>query len=201
MTPTGAAIVKALGRGTTVPDGFVPRRTGYGAGTQAGERLPNVVRLVVGEATDDATPADAVLLEANLDDATGREAARALDRALAEGALDVWSTAVTMKKGRPGLVLSLLARPDDVARLEAILFAETPTLGVRRRAVARTVLARRHVPVETPWGCVRMKVRETPAGEAATPEHDDCLELAESHGVALTDVLDAARTAWRTNRA
>ena len=82
VTPTGAAIVTALSRGTTVPSGFVPRRTGHGAGSQAGERLPNVVRLVVGETTEDATPSAAILLEANLDDATGQEAARALERAL-----------------------------------------------------------------------------------------------------------------------
>ena len=123
-----------------------------------------------------------------------------MERALAEGALDAWSTAVTMKKGRPGLVLSVLVRPHDVVRLEGILFEETPTLGVRRREVARTVLARRHVSVETPYGSVRMKVRETPAGEAATPEHDDCLRLAEARGVALARVLDAARAAWHANQ-
>ena len=196
VTPTGAAIVKAFSRGTTVPAGFVPRRTGHGAGTQPGERLPNVVRLILGETTDDTTPADAELLEANLDDATGQQAARALERALDEGALDAWSTAVTMKKGRPGLVLSVLVRPGESAHFEKILFDETPTLGVRRRGIARTVLARRHVSVETPYGTVRMKVRETPAGEAATPEHDDCLRLAEAQGVALARVLDAARDAW-----
>ena len=71
---------------------------------------------------------------------------------------------------------------------------------MRRRAVARTVLPRRHVPVETPYGTVRMKVRETPAGPAATPEHDDCLRLAEEHGVALARVLDAARVAWHAGQ-
>lgn len=197
VTPTGAALVAALSRGTTIPAGFVPRRTGHGAGSQAGERLPNVVRLILGDTSDDETPVDAVLLEANLDDATGQEAARALDRALEAGALDAWSTAVTMKKGRPGLVLSVLVRPAEVERIERILFEETPTLGVRRHAVARTVLPRRHVEVPTPYGPVRVKVRETPTGPAATPEHDDCLRLAKAQGVALARVLDAARAAWQ----
>lgn len=200
VTPTGAAIVKALARGTTVPDGFVPRRTGHGAGTYDGEGLPNVVRLVLGETAGDDTPSDAVLLETNLDDATGQETARALERALDEGALDAWSTAITMKKGRPGLVLSLLVRPGEEGHFEGLLFEETPTLGVRRRAVSRTLLTRRHVPVETPFGSVRMKVRETPSGPAATPEHDDCLRLAAQHGVALARVLDAARVAWLAAR-
>lgn len=196
VTPTGAALVKALSRGTTVMAGFVPRRTGMGAGTHEGEHLPNVVRLTLGEASGEATPTAALCLEANLDDATGQEAARALARSLEEGALDAWVAPVTMKKGRPGLVLSLLVRPGDERRFEALLFEETPTLGVRRHAVARTVLARRHVMVSTPYGEVRMKVRETPGGPCATPEHDDALRLAEHHGVALGEVLDAARLAW-----
>jgi uncharacterized protein (TIGR00299 family) protein len=196
VTPTGAALVQALARGTTVPAGFVPRAVGHGAGTRDAGRLPNVLRLVLGDADGQAGAADAVLLETNLDDATGQTVARALERSLAAGALDAWTVAATMKKGRPGLVLSVLARPDDVARLEALLFEETPTLGVRRTVVARTVLAREHVSVTTPWGAVRMKVRTGPAGRAATPEHDDCLRLAEAHGVPLRDVLAAAERAW-----
>ena len=196
VTPTGAALVRALSRGSRVPAGFVPRRVGAGAGTFAGGRLPNVVRLVLGETEDGETPTDAVLLETNLDDATGQEAARAIDVALAAGALDAWAVPCTMKKGRPGLVLSVLATPADAPRLEAVLFRETPTLGVRRRAVARTVLVRRFVPVTTPYGEVRVKVREAPDGAEGTPEHDDCLALAERHGVPLRRVLDAARAAF-----
>jgi uncharacterized protein (TIGR00299 family) protein len=198
VTPTGAALVRALARGTSVPAGFVPRAVGLGAGTRDAGRLPNALRLVVGEvagASDGA--ADAVLLETNLDDATGQQVARALERALAEGALDAWAAPVTMKKGRPGLVLSVLSRPEDVARLERVLFLETPTLGVRRSPVARTVLAREHVTVTTPWGPVRVKVRETPGGREATPEHDDCARLAAAGGRSLREVEEAARRAWR----
>jgi uncharacterized protein (TIGR00299 family) protein len=196
VTPTGAALVAALSKGSAVPAGFVPRRVGTGAGTHPGGRLPNVLRVVVGEVPGERTPADAVLLETNLDDATGQVVARALERALEEGALDAWSVPATMKKGRPGVVVSLLAAPEDVSRLEALLFRETPTLGVRRRPVARTVLARRHVSVATPWGDVRVKVRETEDGPRGTPEHDDCLRVAEAAGVALRDVIDAAEAAW-----
>jgi uncharacterized protein (TIGR00299 family) protein len=196
VTPTGAALVKALARGSSVPAGFVPRVVGVGAGTRDAGRLPNVLRIVLGDAESAGEAADAVLLETNLDDATGQAVARAMERALAEGALDAWTVPATMKKGRPGLVVSVLARPEDAARLEAVLFAETPTLGVRRRTVARTVLAREHVTVSTPWGPVRMKVRDGPAGRDATPEHDDCRRLADAHGLPLRDVVEAACRAW-----
>jgi uncharacterized protein (DUF111 family) len=158
-----------------------------------------VVRLVLGEVSGDAAPSDAVLLETNLDDATGQQVATALERALAAGALDAWATPVTMKKGRPGLVLSLLAAPADVPALEAVLFRETPTLGVRRSPVSRTVLPRRVVAVPTPYGPVHVKVRSGPSGDDATPEHDDCRLAADRAGVALRVVQAAALAAWESS--
>lgn len=200
VTPTGAALVRGLSAASAVPAGFVPRVVGLGAGSRERTRLPNVLRLVVGEVPAAAGTGDAVLLETNLDDVTGQVLARALERLLAEGALDAWVLPATMKKGRPGHVLCALAAPADVARLEAVLFAETPTLGVRRAPVARSVLPRHHVDVLTPWGQVRMKVRVGPQGPQATPEHDDCRRLAEQHGVPLRDVQEAALRAWSPAR-
>jgi uncharacterized protein (TIGR00299 family) protein len=196
VTPTGAALASALSRGSEVPVGFVPEAVGLGAGTREGGRLPNVLRLVIGAVGPAVEALDAVLLETNLDDATGQTLAQAIERALSEGALDAWAVPATMKKGRPGHVLSVLARPADVARLERVLFEETPTLGVRRHAVARTALARHHVEVQTPFGSVRVKVRSGPRGPEATPEHDDCRRLAEVRGVPLRTVQEAALKAW-----
>lgn len=196
VTPTGAALVKALSRGPLPPVGFVPRVVGVGAGDHPGGRLPNVVRLVLGEVSGEETPTDAVLLETNLDDATGQQVAHAIERALAEGALDAWAAPVTMKKGRPGVVLSVLCDPASAPALEALLFRETPTLGVRRRAVSRTVLPRRFVTVPTPYGPIRMKVRSTPSGDEATPEHDDCIAAAARAGVSLLTVQSAASAAF-----
>lgn len=197
VTPTGAALVRVLARGHTLPAGFVPEATGHGAGTYDRSRLPNVVRLVLGTQVAGADRDQAVLLETNLDDASGQVAAYALERALAAGALDVWFTPVTMKKGRPGVVLSVLVRPEDAARLETVLFDETPTLGIRRRTVGRSILARRHDEVATPFGTVRMKVRSAPSGEAATPEYEDCAALASARGVPLRAVIEAAQAAWQ----
>jgi hypothetical protein len=196
VTPTGAAIVRALSRGTEPPVGFVPRAVGLGAGDHPGGRLPNVVRLVVGETGGEATGSDAVLLETNLDDATGQEAGHALRAALAAGALDAWAVPVTMKKGRPGVVLCVLAAPADVPALEALLFRETPTLGVRRQAVSRTTIPRRLIAVSTPYGPVHVKVRTTPTGEDATPEYEDCRRVGERAGVPWRRVSEAARRSW-----
>ena len=197
VTPTGAALVKALSTGRRPPAGFVPLRTGYGAGTYDRSSMANVLRIVLGEVPPQAAGTDeVVLLETHLDDVSGQVVAYALEQALAAGALDAWFTAITMKKGRPGVLLSVLAAPGDAAGLEALLFRETPTLGIRRRTMARSVLSRRHVTVATPWGAVRVKVRTTPAGDEATPEYEDCRALAERQGVPLADVQRAAYDAW-----
>ena len=200
VTPTGAALVRALSRGLLPPAGFVPRIVGVGAGDHPGGRLPNVVRLVLGEAGLDATPTDAVLLETNLDDATGQEVGRAIEQALARGALDAWAVPATMKKGRPGVVLSVLAAPADVGELERLLLSETPTLGVRRHPVSRTILARRSVAVGTPYGPIHVKVRSGPAGDEATPEYEECRTAGDRMGVPWRVVAEAARRAFEASR-
>lgn len=102
-----------------------------------------------------------------------------------------------MKKGRPGIVLSVQSRPVDAENLERILFVETPTLGVRRSAVTRTVLGRETCEVSTPWGLVAGKVAYLPREATRfTPEYEACHEIAASNHVALADVIAAARTAW-----
>jgi uncharacterized protein (DUF111 family) len=101
-----------------------------------------------------------------------------------------------MKKGRPGVVLSVLVEPADVAALESLLFQETPTLGVRRRAVARTVLPRRLVAVATPYGPIHVKVRSGPAGDEATPEYEECRAAAARTGTPWRTVAEAALAAF-----
>ena len=93
-----------------------------------------------------------------------------------------------------------LARAEDAAGLEALLFAETPTLGIRRRAMERSVLPRRHEEVSTPWGTVRMKVRGAPSGDAATPEYEDCAAIAAARNIPVRAVIEAALVAWEAQR-
>ena len=203
-TPTGAAILVTLAEAFGPMPPMVPKAVGYGAGARKGEHLPNCLRVIIGE--ERATPeaeADAVwLLEANLDDATGETIGAAAEAVLAAGALDVWLVPVTMKKGRPGVVLACLADDAGNQAVEAVIFRETTTFGVRRQRVERAKLAREHVTVETAFGTVRVKVgRRGGAVVTASPEYDDCLRLARDGGAALRDVVEAARAAWRARQA
>jgi hypothetical protein len=163
VTPTGAAIVKTLAtRYATFPEMKVVK-TGYGAGTREFPTHPNVMRLTVGEAAESGmvakTASDTVtILEANLDDLNPQVFGYVMDRLLDEGALDVFGMPVHMKKNRPGNLLTILCKPEDADRLSHIIFAETTTLGVRRREERRRTLARRWESVHTQWGEVRIKI-------------------------------------------
>jgi hypothetical protein len=202
-TPTGAAILVTLAERFGPMPPMTVEAVGYGAGARQGERVPNLVRVVLGqtcEAAAGASPeeSDTVwLLEANLDDATGETLGAAMGRLFAAGALDVWLAPVTMKKGRPGVVLSCLADDTVVAGVEETIFRETTTFGVRRTRVQRSKLARELVEVATPLGAVRVKVgRRGGRVVTALPEYEDCLRVAEAAGVPFREVYEAARAAW-----
>ena len=194
-TPTGAAIL------TTLANRFGPlppmciEAAGYGAGTRTGRTRANFLRLIIGETdAQESRETDAVcLLEAQVDDATGQVVAYACERLLEGGALDVYVVPIIMKKGRPGQLLTVLCRPDDVAALEAVMFRETTTLGIRRHACQRTKLARELVSVETRYGPIRVKVASRAGAMLrAWPEYEDCAAAARGAGVSLRDVQQAA---------
>jgi len=198
-TPTGAAILVTLAEAFGPMPPMVPEAVGYGAGEREGEHMANCLRVVVGrESATGIGEGDTIwLVEANLDDATGETLGAAAEAMLSAGARDVWLAPVTMKKGRPGVVLSCLADEASREAVEEAVFVHTPTFGVRRRRVERTVLARAHVEVETAYGTVRMKVgRRAGRVVTASPEYADCLRAAEQGGVAVRTVLEAARVAW-----
>lgn len=200
VTPTGAALLAEL---ATVADpasfpAIAAERVGCGVGTARWDDRPNVLRMTLGE---EAPGGGLVVLEANLDDCPGQLVARAIEAALAAGARDAWAAPVTMKKGRPGVLLGALVdagRRDAVAR---VFLEETTTLGVRFHAVDRIELDRELVPVATAYGEVRVKVgRREGAVVGASPEYDDCLARAKEHGVAVREVLAAALAAFRAGR-
>jgi uncharacterized protein (DUF111 family) len=139
-----------------------------------------------------------VLLETNLDNASGEEIGHAIDQLWRAGALDITLSAVQMKKGRPGVVLTIQSQPADADALQVILFQQTPTLGVRRSTVMRTVLAREEFEVETPWGPVAGKVAYLPDGTRRfTPEYEAAHRIAAQQGKALAEVTAAAHAAFR----
>ena len=192
VTPTGAAIVRTLAAefGTIPP--MRTEKIGYGAGTREFPRHANVLRLVVGDLAHDDSE-EVVVLEANLDDLNPQIIGYTTERLLAEGALDVFTTAVQMKKGRPGTLVTVLCKPPDETKLRDILFQESSTLGVRSRREQRRVLGRRHESVATPWGEVGIKIGSVNGTEfQAAPEYEDCRSIAAANNLPLKTVMQEA---------
>jgi len=216
VTPTGAAIVKTLSARFAPFPAMKIEKVGYGAGAREFSDHPNVLRISIGEAAaadpvnqsqiarsaSTAAADDRIMvLEANLDDLSPQVLGYAMERLLAEGALDVFSVPVQMKKNRPGALLTVLAKIEDAERLTKTIFAETTTLGVRRREEQRQTLARRWENVDTTWGPVRIKVASMNGTISNyAPEYEDCRALAEAHHVPLKEVLREAVKAYASHR-
>ena len=196
VTPTGAAILGALSS-PRPPGEFYPERVGYGAGTRDGGEVPNCLRVTVGRTPDPAEEPPVWEVAANLDDQPPQVLARAVEALLEAGALDAWTEAAGMKKGRAGVVLRALAGEGHLSKVEDAFFAETGTLGVRRHRVERSKCERKWVKVKTPYGTVRVKVG-TRGGEvvSAAPEYEDCRAAAAKAKVPVRRGLDAARKAY-----
>jgi uncharacterized protein (TIGR00299 family) protein len=196
VTPTGAAIV------ATLCDSFGPQppmtvsAIGYGAGAADLEGQPNVVRIMIGESADKTSSAgdeEISIIEANLDDMNPQIYGYVLEKALSAGALDVYTTALQMKKNRPGTLLTILCRPEDTDALMSIIFAETTTFGIRSHRAQRRALPREWVNVSTAYGSVRIKLsRSNGRILHVTPEYDDCRKLAVEKQVPLQEVISEA---------
>ncbi len=196
-TPTGAAAVAALaGRFGVLPPMRI-QRTGYGAGSRDFAEHANVLRVILGEPTRVAEALEVSVIEANIDDLNPQVLAYAAERLMEAGALDVALQPLIMKKGRPGHLLRVLARPEERESMAQLIFAETSTLGLRIYPAERRVQARTCVEVHTPYGAVRVKVSS--AGSFA-PEYEDCRKLARAAGVPLRDVVAAANHAYLTHK-
>ena len=195
-TPTGAAILAhAVTSWTPAPTGK-PVATGWGAGDADLADRANVLRVVALEVT--ARAADAVWqIEANLDDMSPELCAPAADAVFAAGALDVWWSPITMKKGRPALTLSALATDETRTAVIGAILRETTSIGVRYGRVERTVLARRTVEVSTRYGTIPVKVAsDADAIVNAAPEYEACAAAARAHGVPVKLVFAAALAAF-----
>lgn len=212
VTPTGAALVRALCRRVGPMPPMRIERVGWGAGSKEFP-IPNILRAILGEASDTGAasftstpdqsdesmdlPSDEVVeLAANIDDMSPQLLAALIDSLLQAGALDAWVAPVTMKKGRPGHVVHVLTTVDSQPKIAARLFAESTTLGVRRQNLRRWVLPRSWIEVETSAGKVRIKVARS-GGTVwnIAPEYDDCLNAARATGIPLKNVMAEAQKA------
>ncbi|HVU01737.1 MAG TPA: nickel pincer cofactor biosynthesis protein LarC [Polyangiaceae bacterium] len=198
VTPTGAAIVATVASRFSAWPAFAPDRIGWGAGARSLGSRPNALRAVLGtpsprSASDAPTHA---VLEANLDDTTGELVGHAIGTLLASGALDAWAAPVTMKKGRPGVVLSALCRHADASRIAEVVLRETSSIGVRWVDARRVERPRETITVSTRFGDVPVKVSAGPFGPpVAKPEFDASAELARAAKVPVRVVLEEARRA------
>ena len=201
VTPTGAAIVRTLAsRFASFPELKIDKAA-YGAGSRDFPGHPNVLRVVIGEVRSmlaTKTNAETIsVLEANLDDLNPQVFGYVMDRLLEDGALDVFGMPVQMKKNRPGTLLTVLCKPEDAAKLMQLIFAESTTLGVRRRDEVRQTLARRWESVRTEWGEVRIKIASMNGTVTNyAPEYEDCRKIAAEHHVPLKTVMQEAARAY-----
>jgi uncharacterized protein (TIGR00299 family) protein len=213
VTPTGAAIISTVANEYGAMPAMKIERASYGAGSRDYQRFPNALRLIVGEsetvqAKTAAQPSHEpreerlVMLETNIDDMAAQRFGYLMERALELGALDCFFTPVQMKKNRPGVLVSILCRPDESGKLCELLFRETTTLGVRESEVKRRSLERSIVSVETRFGAIDVKVAHL-NGQVMNemPEYEQCLAAARRAGVGLSVVEAEVRAALSALRA
>src|SRR5262245_48929440 len=201
-TPTGAAILTTVVQQWIDSPAMTIERIGYGAGRRNLVEQPNVLRILVGTASEHAAPAglesDRVwLLETNLADVPGELIGFCCEQLFAAGALDVFTVPIAMKKNRPGTLLSVLAPENLLAPIQEIVFRETGTLGIRRLLVERHKLPREAVTVATAWGPIRGKLARWNDQVIFSPEYEDCAHIARQHRLPLRQVYDEAQRAYR----
>jgi uncharacterized protein (TIGR00299 family) protein len=189
VTPTGALLMTEYAeRFVRLPPMRIAR-TGYGAGARDLPDAPNVLRVFVGELEQARAVQTVVVIEAEIDDMNPQIFGVLMDRLLEQGALDVFYTAIQMKKNRPGTLLTVVAAPAARERLTGTIFSESTTIGVRFREMERECLDRETVTVETPLGPVRMKIASRDGRRLnVAPEFDDCMRLAAEHGRPVKEV-------------
>jgi uncharacterized protein (TIGR00299 family) protein len=201
VTPTGAALLRML----DVHYGPLPalrvRASGYGAGGRETPGQPNLLRLLAGESEEDASGVESIaVIETVIDDSTPQVLAYVSELLLEAGAWDVYRVAVQMKKGRTGVQMTILCRPDLVQPLRDLLFRETTTIGLRWRLENKAALEREFRKVVTPWGEVCIKIARWPSGEVAnaSPEYEDCRRLATLNCVPLKQVMQQAMQIYQS---
>ena len=203
VTPTGAAILRMLDVTYAPLPAVRIQASGYGAGGRDTPGEPNLLRILVGESEEkNAEPVESIaILESVIDDSSPQLLAYVSDLLLAAGAWDVYRVAVQMKKGRTGVQLTVLCRPDLVPALRELIFRESTTIGVHWRIENKVALAREFQPVQTPWGVVNMKIARWHSGKIAnaSPEYEDCRQIAERHALPLKQVMLEVQRIFASN--
>ena len=199
-TPTGMALLRTLSESFGSMPLLRSQHIGYGAGTANFADWPNVLRVFLGDReTQGPSQTDRIVeLASNLDDLSPQAYETVMDRLFAAGAVDVTLTPIIMKRGRPGVALSVLVSREKAEAASAVLFRDTTALGLRVQDIQRRTLPRRFASVPIAGGTIRMKVADVDHGRTkAAPEYGDCKRIAEQSGRPVKDVMEEAIVAYR----
>ena len=191
VTPTGAALISSLAAGFGAMPAMRMQAVGYGAGSREHATIPNMLRIIQGELQAPVVQDSVFVLEATIDDMSPEWAGFAMEKLLEAGALDVAFIPAQMKKNRPGLLLSVVSRPEDRHLLSAAMLEHTTTAGVRMQPAERTTLARKAASIKTPLGTLRAKMLHGTGGQRLVPEYESCAQLARKKGLPLREIYEA----------
>jgi hypothetical protein len=199
VTPTGAAIIKGLADPIGEMPAMTVERISHGAGGRDLDPYPNLLRLFLGTTSSYASLPRVTELTTQIDDSTPEIISHAAQRLMAAGALDVYLSPVTMKKGRSGVAITVVTAPAMAEEMGNLLMRETSTIGLRVQECRRMCLPREISQVETPFGGVEVKWVTLPDGSRrASPEYDDCARVADAKGVPLREVYETVVAALRS---
>jgi uncharacterized protein (TIGR00299 family) protein len=191
VTPTGAAIVRALGKGFGAQPAMTMEKIGYGAGQKDFPNRPNLFRLVVGTDSVPWSQEEMLVIETNIDDMNPEFYDYVFDRLLGVGARDVFLSPIQMKKNRPGTLLRVIAEPKDLDAMARTILSETSTIGIRYYPVSRVILKRTSERLKTGYGTIRVKIVEEPDGtRRVAPEYDDLKRIASAKKIPLKLLYD-----------
>lgn len=191
VTPTGAAILKAMGSEFGQMPPMVIETTGYGAGNLVrSDNRANLLRLIIGQREPLTEAQEIEVIETNLDDWSPESAPYLYEKLFEKGALDVALIPIQMKKGRPGFQLQVLADPAHGLEIKQCILSETTAIGLRFRTEQRLTLAREQIKVKTRWGMIEAKKVTTPTGPVIRPEHEDCRRVAKEKNIPLLEVYN-----------
>lgn len=197
-TPTGAAIIKSLSSGVLTMEHLKIESIGYGAGTKEFDGVPNLLRVFVGEIPQTYEKDELVMVETNIDNMNPEIYPYVLERLLAAGAHDAYIIPIIMKKGRPGILFSVLTNRSAIETIIDIMFRETTTLGLRIQPVERRKLTRSQREVQTSFGFVKAKVISVNGEERLTPEFEECKRLAKERGLPLLEIYNELQKELRS---
>jgi uncharacterized protein (TIGR00299 family) protein len=190
-TPTGAAIVKALSSGTLEDEILDVQAIGYGAGSREIPEIPNFLRVVIGNLDNAYDRDELVCIETNIDDMNPQVYPYLIEKLLAAGAHDAYLVPIIMKKGRPGILLSVMASKQKMDDVASIIYSQTSTIGLRIHPLGRRKLPRREVELKTSFGTIRAKSVVRNGRDTIVPEFDECKRIAEKTGRPVLEIMRA----------